>query len=450
MQKRLYFLLSLSIFFGFQSLGQEKTKVLHISLKEAIDPRAERYIELAFAEAQTQNIDYVILELDTYGGRVDNADAIVKHILDFKRPVFAFINNNAASAGAWIAIACDRIYMVESGAIGAATVVNQGGEQMPDKYQSYMRGKMRATAEEKGRNPAIAEAMVDANLAVENVVDSGKVLTFTTNEALKHQYCEGKVQSLEEILTQNKITNYEIIPYELSWIEQFMAIFLNPYLSGILLLIMLGGIYFELQSPGIGFPLLAAIVATVLYFIPYYFHHLAESWELILFGLGVLLIAVEIFVIPGFGVAGLLGIGTVLGSAFLMMVNNEGFSFDFVHTQALFDAMTTVVIGLAGAIALVVFALPKLLNSASFKRRISLEKSMEAEEGYTSNTYDENMVGSVGITYTVLRPSGKIDLEGEIYDASTRGDFIEKDVKVIIISQEGGSFQVKKWEEDNQ
>lgn len=454
MQKQSYIYIFISIFFCLlsqkNSFGQEQVKVLHISLKTEIDPRAERYIELAFQAAKTQNVDYVLLEMDTYGGRVDNADAIVKHILDYEKPVFVFINNNAASAGAWIAIACDKIYMVESGTIGAATVVNQTGEQMPDKYQSYMRGKMRATAEDKGRNPAIAEAMVDASLAVENVIDSGKVLTFTTKEAIKNKYCEGNVQSIENILSKNNIINYEVIPYELSWTDQVIAFFLNPYLSGILLLVMLGGIYFELQSPGIGFPLIAAIIASVLYFVPYYFHHLAESWELILFGIGILLIAAEIFVIPGFGVAGLLGIGTVLGSAFLMMVNNDGFSFDFVNTQAMFDAMTTVIIGLAGAIALVVFALPKLLNSSSFKRRVSLEKSMEADEGYTSNTYSEDMVGSIGITHTVLRPSGKMDLDGEIYDVSTRGDFIEKDVKIIIISQEGGSFKVKKWEEDKQ
>src|SRR3954467_13498277 len=230
--------------------AQEKKKVMVMDIKSEIDPRMLRYVKLAFEHAEKTNADYVIIDMDTYGGVLTDAKEIVDVIMDFKKPVWVFINSDAASAGALISIACDSIYMSPGASIGAATVVEgAGGEAAPDKYQSYMRSIMRATAEENGRDPRIAEGMVDEKIVIDSVKQAGKVITFTTSEALKYKYCEAKVESIEDVLKRNHVTNYEIDHFELSVVEKIIAFFLNPFISGLLILLIIGGIYFELQSP---------------------------------------------------------------------------------------------------------------------------------------------------------------------------------------------------------
>src|SRR5882762_4615094 len=182
-----------------------KKKVMVMEIKDEIDPRMNRYVELALAHAVEIKADYVIVEMDTYGGTLTDAKEIVQKIIDFKKPIWAFINSDAASAGALISIACDSIYMSPGASIGAATVVEGDGKAAPDKYQSYMRSIMRSTAEENHRDPRIAEGMVDERVVVDSIKQAGKVITFTTNEAIKYHYCEAKVNSIEEILKRNKI-----------------------------------------------------------------------------------------------------------------------------------------------------------------------------------------------------------------------------------------------------
>jgi membrane-bound serine protease (ClpP class) len=421
----------------------QKTKVFVMEIRSEIDPRTERYVKLAFEEAQKTQADYVVIDLDTYGGRIDNADAITNQILAFSKPVFVFINPNAGSAGAWISLACDKIYMSKNATMGAATVVNGTGEAMPDKYQSYMRGKMRATATTNGRNPKIAEAMVDPSIEIEGIIEKGKVLTFTTAEAIKNQYCEGEVSSIADILAQNQIKNYEKIEFELSALEQFIGIFLNPYLSGLLLSIIIAGIFFELKTPGIGFPLIASITAAVFYFIPYYLTGLAENWEVALFFVGIVLLFIELFVTPGFGLLGFSGLGAIFGSLFLMMVNNKGFNFDFVGTSEALTSLTTVLFSLVLTVAMLLYLVPKVLNSKRFSR-IALQTSLNSEDGYTANLHTESLVGKQGKVHTVLKPSGKIIIDNVIYEASSLGDFIEKDTNIVVVGQAGTSLQVKK------
>jgi membrane-bound serine protease (ClpP class) len=178
--------------------AQQKARptVFVLDIRAEIDPRMTRYVELALAQAQREKADYVVVDMDTYGGTVNDGDAIRMKMLAFPKPVYVFINRNAASAGALIAIACDSIYMTAGADIGAATVVNGGtGEAAPDKYQSYMRSMMRSTAEANGRDPRIAEGMVDESIEIEGIKPAGKVLTFTTSEAIKNGYCEGQAAS---------------------------------------------------------------------------------------------------------------------------------------------------------------------------------------------------------------------------------------------------------------
>ena len=204
-------LIFLTGLFCLSGNAQDSTKtVLHLKIQDNIDPRTNRYSELGLEKAKEIDADLVILELDTYGGALNDADEIRTRILDFDRPIYAFINKDAASAGALISIACDSIYMAKGSSIGAATVVTQDGAAAPDKYQSYMRSIMRSTAEAKGRNPAIAEAMVDEDINLDSIATEGKVLTFSVSEAMKHGFCEAQVESVQELLARVSVEDYEM------------------------------------------------------------------------------------------------------------------------------------------------------------------------------------------------------------------------------------------------
>lgn len=436
-------LLSFFVFYSGNAQTSDKYKVYLLEIKDEIDPRMNRYIKLAFEEASNQNVDYVIIEMDTYGGAVTDANDIVETILDYEKPVFVFIDKNAASAGALISIACDSIYMATGSSIGAATVVIGDGTAAPDKYQSYMRSKMRATAEAKGRDPKIAEAMVDQNIQLDSISDLGQVITFSTSEAIKHGFCEAEVKNIEEILALNNIEDYEIIKHKVSTSEKIISLVLNPFVSGILIMVIIGGIYFELQTPGVGFPILAALIAITLYFIPHYLNGLAENWEIIAFFIGILLIALEIFVIPGFGIAGVAGIILILGSLMLVMINNDFFDFSFVDEKEIMIALLTTSLSFVGSFVIMFFGGIRFTKSKTFQR-LALINTQDREEGYTSRFSNKNMTNKEGVAFTILRPSGKVTIDGDIYDAYTRGEYVEKGKKIIVVSEEGTSLKVKK------
>ena len=438
-----YFVFFLQSF--YQLSAQEKPTVFVLEIRESIDPRMTRSVSLALEEAENIAADYVIVDMNTYGGAVSDADSIRGMLLDFPKPVFVYINKNAASAGALISIACDSIYMDKGANIGAATVVNgDDGSKAPDKYQSYMRSMMRSTAEANGRNPQIAEAMVDEKLEVKGVSSAGQVITFTTSEAIKNGFCEAEISDIKNILERNKITDYQLIRYEKSLSEQIISLFLNPAVSSILILIILGGIYFELQSPGVGFPMAAAFAAAVFYFVPHYMNGLAEYWEIAMFIIGIVLIAAEVFVIPGFGIAGISGTILTFGGLTLVMINNDYFDFSFVPTQDLVEVLGSSIVGFVASVALVFFALSQLTGKNGMFGKMILKSPEEEQEDYTSNFKKEYMVGKTGLAHTVLRPVGKVLIDDRLYDAITRGSFIDKGAKIIVISEEGASLKVKE------
>ena len=425
------------------STDNSQKQALVLNIRSEIDPRMSRYVMLGLERAKESDIDYLLIDMDTYGGALNDADDIRTRLLEFEKPTYVFINKDAASAGALISIACDSIYMAPGGSIGAATVVNGGsGEAAPDKYQSYMRSIMRSTAEANGRDPKIAEAMVDENLVVDSVSLAGSVITFSTTEAIQYGFCEAKVNSLDDVMERNGITDYELSVFDLSSTEKVIAFFLNPFLSGILILIVIGGIYFELQTPGVGFPLLAAIVALVLYLVPHYLNGLAENWEIAALFVGAVLIALEVLVIPGFGVAGIAGLVLTVGSLTIIMLNNDNLDFFFVDPTDIVQAAATTLAGMLGGMLLLFFGGARLTNTEAF-RRVSLHHTQARSEGYTSRVQTALLVGKEGEAFTILRPSGKVMIDDELYDAYTRGDYIERGSRVVVLSDEGSSLRVK-------
>ena len=427
-----------------QNTVTQQKKVFVFDIKDDIDPRMNRQVRLALEDAEAKNADMIIIHMDTYGGAVNDADDIRTMVLETKIPIHVFIDKDAASAGALIAIACDSIYMAPGASIGAATVVmGGGGEAAPDKYQSYMRSMMRSTAEAKGRDPKIAEAMVDEKLVVEGVSEAGTVVTFSVSEAIANGFSEGLVNSIEEIVERQGITDFKIIRYEVSAIEQVIAFFLNPAVSGFLILIIFAGIYFEIQTPGVGFPIAASVIAMILYFIPYYLTGLAGNWEILVFIIGIVFLAVEIFVFPGFGIFGVLGILGILTGLTLGMLPNDAFDFTYVPSGDLFTALLTVILSAVIAVMLIFYLAPKVNQWGAFSS-IALATTFTKAEGYTSSFYSDQMVGKEGITHTRLMPSGKIMIEDEMYDAYSRGEFIDRGERIIVISTQGTSLRVKK------
>ena len=417
--------------------------VYELNIREEIAPPVWHHTKKAFQEAESLHADIILIHMNTYGGMLDAADSIRTKILDSKIPVYVFIDKNAASAGALISIACDSIYMAPGSSMGAATVVDQKGEVLPDKYQSYMRSIMRSTAEVNGRNPDIAQAMVDPSLYVAGVSDSGKVLTFTPSEAIKNDFCEAEVSSVKALLHHAGIDHYEIKEQQLTAADKITGFLINPMISGLLIMIIIGGIYFELQTPGIGFPLAAAVTAALLYFAPLYIEGLANHWEILLFIAGLILLALEIFAIPGFGVTGFAGVLLITTGLTLSLVEHVGpgtLDYDFT---GLLKAFFLVIISMTLGILVSIFLAKRLLESPSF--RFALNNRQLSSEGYTvAETNYQSMVGKTGIAQTQLRPAGKVLIEGDQYDAVSQVSYIEKGEKVTVTAYNNGQLVVRK------
>ena len=418
-------------------------KVFIFSLHEEIAKPAERKVEKALKQAREQNADCILMSLNTFGGELGAADSIRTMLLNAPVPVFVWIEQNAASAGALISIACDSIYMKRGSTIGAASVVNQSGELMPDKYQSYMRGMMRATAEQTGRDPKIAEGMVTPNGYLSDVADTGQIITLTTAEAIKHKYCNGEAATLEDVLRQTGAIDAERVNLQLSWVDHVLGFLLNPIVNSILLLLIIGGLYFELQSPGIGFALLMAVVGAVLYFAPLYLEGLAANWEILLFVVGLGLIMVELFLIPGFGVAGVSGIMLAVAGLTLSLVSNDFFDFSFTAPTQIMFSMLRVLLVLGLGLALAVVFGGSIFNSR-FAKRIILTDTQENMNAYVTSTSSLNaLVGKTATAETVLRPSGIVNVDGDTYDAISDGAFFNKGQTATVVEVRGNYLVVR-------
>lgn len=420
----------------YASVSSQKERIYKFDIKEEIAPPIWRNTKNAFADAKEMNADHILIHMNTYGGMLDAADSIRTIILQSTIPVYVFIDNNAASAGALISIACDSIYMREGANIGAATVVDQSGKPLPDKYQSYMRSLMRSTAEASGRDPEIAQAMVDPRVFIENVSDTGNVLTFTTSEAIRFNYCEGKANSISEVIALLGITDYEIIEQELTTMDHLIGFLIKPYISGILIMLIIGGIYFELQSPGLGFPSAAAILGALLYFAPLYMEGIAEHWEIALFFVGIVLIAIEIFAIPGFGIAGIGGILLVVTGLTLSMVDTLDLTDSQVNLIPLINAFFTVITATFLAIVGSIYLSKKMLSSKAFGH-LALASVQDAREGFSiSEDIYTNVIGQKGIAQTKLRPAGKVIINEQYFEATALTGFIDKGKEIKVVKYE--------------
>jgi membrane-bound serine protease (ClpP class) len=460
--KQYLFIFAFLTFFTFNLSAQadkQQAVIYKININSEINTTSHIYLINGLKEAEALNANAVLLHLNTYGGTLVDADSMRTAILYNKIPVYVFIDNNAASAGALISIACKGIYMRPGASIGAATVVNGAdGAQAPDKYQSYMRSIIRATAEAHGkdtiiagrdttykwiRDPGIAEAMVDDRIYIPNVVDSGKTLTMTAQEALQLGFCDGIADTDKEVITKHLgYDDYKIEEYKPSFYDKLKGFLTNPGFQAVLIMIIIAGIYFELQSPGIGFPSIAALTAAILYFTPLYLDGLAQNWELIVFIIGIILVLVELFVIPGFGIAGIGGIVLIALGLTFALLDNDYFSFKSVEMPDVSRSVLTVLSGMLLSILTTLWLSSRIGEKGLF-RKIALTTDLETSESVDFNTF--NLVGQKGKAMTDLRPSGKIVMHNEVYDAVSTGGFIERGTEVTVVKFENMQLYVENY-----
>jgi membrane-bound serine protease (ClpP class) len=424
------------------SLGLElgEGPVFVVPVDGMIDLVLSRYVDRALADATAANAAVVIFQVDTFGGLVDAADRIRTALLHAEVPTVAFIDLNAASAGALISLAADRIVMAPGGSIGAATAVDGTGEYASEKIQSYMRGLMRATAEAKGRDPRIAEAMVDERLAVEGVVEAGALLTLSAREAAELGIADLVLPTTAAVIAALGAGDREVVNHRTTTAERVLRFFGSPVIASLLMIMMLGGIYFEVRTPGVGVPGVMAAMAAALFFAPHYLLGLVHGWEVVLFFLGLLLILVELFVIPGFGVTGIVGALLMVFSLGASLVGNVGFSFP--DSGEISRAIVTLAVTM---VLLVVFmySVGKYLPRSQHVNRLVLAPELGSESGYTSAESHDELIGQRGVALTTLRPAGIADIAGDRVDVVSQGTYIQAGDAVEVVRVRGSRVEVR-------
>ena len=453
-----FFSILFLMFFSVISFAQNSKPLIYkINIQKNIGSTTWVYLRNGLYAAKEKKADYILLHINTYGGGVMEADSMRTAILNSPIPVIAFIDNNAASAGALISIACDSIYMRSSANMGAATVVSGEGEQAPDKYQSYMRGIMRATAESQGkdtiitgndtitrwkRDPKIAEAMVDQRISIAGIIDSTQVLTLTANQAIDLNYCDGIAENIDEVAHKYLgLEEYTLETYNSTLYDEVKGFLTNPIIQAFLIMIIIGGIYFEMKTPGLGFPTAIAITAAILYFTPLYLQGYAQNWEILIFVIGLILIVFEIFVIPGFGITGISGIFLVVAGLFLSLIGNVRLNFDDIPVYQFNQAVLTVIAGMGFGVGLIIYLSSRIGKRGVF-RKVAL---LTDQEGFFSVPMTPGtLVGKAGVAATVLRPSGKVIIDGEYYDAVAEKGFIDKGAEIVVRKYGSSQLYVNK------
>ena len=406
--------------------------VFRVPVTGVIELGLAPFIERSLREAEAAGARAVILELETPGGRVDAAQRIVNAIEDAEVPVYAFVNRRAFSAGAMIALATDGIFMRSGSVLGAATPVSGEGTKAPEKIVSAMRSEMRALAERRGLDPRVAEAMVDEEIAVEGVVEAGKLLTLTTEEAVRIGYAR-VAEDVEAVLSATGVeTASRVVDAEVNWAEGVVRFITHPVVAPFLLSIGFLGLLVEIKTPTFGLAGLAGAGALALFFGGHYLVGLAGWEEMILLAAGLALVGVEIFLVPGFGIFGILGAGGILAGLYLSLVGSLSTAVDYSQAAVVLSASVLIILVSAWAIAR---TLPR--NTRLLRSGIMLGERMDREIGYISAAGRSELVGQRGVALTDLRPAGVGRFGDERVDVVAEEGWLESGTAIQVVRAEG-------------
>ncbi len=363
--------------------GAGNPPVVYVApIEGMIDLGLAPFVRRVLDEAAAAGAAAVILEVNTFGGRVDAAVLIRDALLDSRIRTVAFVNKRAISAGALISLAAERIIMADGGTIGAATPVELGAPGAPaqpvaEKTVSYMRKEFRATAESRKRPPLLAEAMVDSDVAIPGVIAKGKLLTLTTQEALKHGLADARADTLDAVLASLDLAGAEVRRATQTWAETLVRFLTHPVVSSLLMTIGILGIIVEIRTPGFGVPGSLGVASLALFFWGHWLVRLAGWEEVLLLGIGLILLAIEVFVTPGFGLTGVLGLAALV----------SGLGLSLVGVGATWVVVVTAVGQVAASLLLAIavsLALLRVLPRLPFGRRLVLETELTAREGFAS------------------------------------------------------------------
>jgi membrane-bound serine protease (ClpP class) len=422
--------------------------VYRLPIEGTIDLGLAPFVGRIVSEASKVPGGVVLLEIDTFGGRMDAAVLMRDALIDAPVPTVAFIHPRAISAGALISLACETIVIAPGGSIGAATPVIGGEteklEAADEKVISYMRTEMRTTAEKRGRRGDVAEAMVDRDVEIEGVNEKGKVLTLSTEDALKLKVADYEAGSFEDALEVLGLSGARIVETEPNWAEILARVVSEPTFSSLLLSLGFLGILIELYHPGWGLPGSLGVTSLVIFFFGHHVAQLAGWEELLIFGLGLALLLVEVFVIPGFGVAGISGIALMFTAVLLSLLALDfRVSWDLgLVNRALLVISTSVILTVVAG-----FLLVRLLPATGAARRFVLGQALTVDQGFISHdTRDQDAValGTIGEAATDLRPAGKIRVGSRKLDAVSEGGYVASGARVRIVQWRSGTAVVRE------
>ena len=416
---------------------QSDQPVYRIQVTGTIEMGLAPYIERALGEAREAGAAAAVLDLDTPGGRVDAAWEIIDAVRDAGIPVYAYVNRRALSAGAMIALSAEGLYMRPGSTIGAATPVMGEGKKASEKMVSAMRSEFRALAEQRGFDPRIAEAMVDEEVEVEGVVEAGKLLTLTTEEALELGVATAEVEDYTALLAMVGLAGAPAVDPAPNWAERIVRFLTNPAVAPLLLSLGFLGLLIEIRTPTFGLAGAVGLACLAAFFGARLIVNLAGTEELLLLGGGIVLLLVEAFVVPGFGVAGVMGIVAVLGSAYMSMLGRFPTTVDFVNTAGIIGLSIVLV-------AVLAFVLFRHLPHSRSLSGVLLKSETSRETGYLSAPEREELVGRIGVAATDLRPSGTAIIDDERVDVVTEGPWIEEGSKVVVLHAESYRHVVRE------
>ncbi len=420
----------------------QKPIVFVMPIEGVIDLGLAPFVQRVLEEAATAKAIAVVLDINTFGGRVDAAVLIRDALLESKVLTIAFINKRAISAGALISLATEKIVMADGGTIGAATPVQIGlpgapAQPVAEKTVSYMRKEFRATAESRNRPPLIAEAMVDADVEIPDIIQKGKLLTLTTKEALDVKVADFQANTLEAVLQSLELGDADIRHASETWAETLVRFLTHPVVSSLLMTLGIMGIIVEIRVPGFGLPGLVGLVSLGLFFWGHTLVRLAGLEEFLLVALGLILVAMEIFFIPGFGIAGIFGILALMGGLGLSLIGSGA------NWDSILSALGQVSLSIFIAILVALFLL-RYFQRLPFGKRLLLKTSLLSKEGYASSPEgDQAWLGKQGTAATDLHPSGIAHLNGDRVDVVSDGDFINAGQAVEVVRVDGNRIVVR-------
>lgn len=417
-------------------------KATLVKIEGMIDNGVAFYVDRSIKSAQETGSNVIIFEINTLGGRVDSAIKIKDMIINSKLKTVAYVNKRAISAGALISLSCNNIVMADGSSIGAATVVDQQGEKQSEKAQSYFRSEIASTAERMGRDKDIARAMVDEDIEIEGVVEKGKLLTLTSNEAFELGFCDTVVSNNDQLYSYLGIESENVSHAIITFAERIVRFLTNPIISSLLMTLAFLGLIFEVRTAGWGVGGTVGLIALTLFFGSHYVIDLLGNIEIILFLAGAILIMLEVLVVPGFGITGISGILAILASFFFTLLGSNPSGNDLINAGAvLSSSFILTVVG--------VYLMIKYLPESKFLDFIIVRDRQSRGSGVKSSQSFTTLVGRSGTASTDLRLSGKISIEGKTYQAQSANSYIDSGEKIKVSKVEGNKIIVIKEEAEN-